>query len=1676
LPIETPLNVPPYGDDFDPKKDYYKLMFKPHVSVQVRELNQLQTLLQNQIEKFGDNIIKRGTIVEGCNFNFYANYPYAKLNDNELDGDVTIPTLYVGLFAKNSANVRAYIINSADGFESQAPDLKTIYLNYINAGNDSNTFAFTAGDTLTIYDSNNSVFKVEVDNGGVNFANSDTVVFSPQVAVTISSGTFSPGDYLCQPSTGANVHIDAVDSSTLSALGQVLLSVSPRNDDLANVSSNSIAWTIEQSENVTNPAASVAAVVQRVFGRSAQARVITNGIGRITDIVMTNQGIGYEYEPQVRVKSANNASGISALDLTGRNYMAQVKVSATANSVGSGYAFGITEGYTYQKGYFLRVNPQVVIVDKYSVQPNNVSVGFNTTEEVVTYNSDSSLLDPVIGTDNTNAPGADRLKLTPRLIVMDLEAARANAEFFNLVEWSDGAPYKQNRVTQYSRLGDEMAQRTFDESGNYVIDTFQVTTRSTANTDLEGSKYTVLVDPGQCYIGGYKVQTLRNFLIDVEKGTQTRTGNNTVSLNYGNYVRVKEIGGYFQFSTGDTVELYNTAKGFLSNTALAAVGNVDHVGTQLGTARVRSLIYENGNQGVGNTVNRLFLFDVKMNPGQNFRDVRSIAYGANLGICDVVLTTDPTTEANIALLEGQKNNRLIFSAGCESLKNSNNVNYIYRTINRATTFANSGILTKSIAANPDEFYPYSSSLSDSQMRELFVVPVGAHLVQYDQLAGNVSVNTTAAAMVGDGTNFFEAFEPGDWVNIRANTTANTIKQIISITNAEHAVLDANCTFANAECIIRRTFPKNVPIPFGSRNGLEAAVDANGNILTLTLGHSNGDVITLEGSVSVNTAVAVNIRRTGVTSESKSCERNKFVKIRLANNAGGVQGPWCLGVPDIFRLRNVYVGDVTVDESDPNIVTKMYIDHNQNANYLDLGWLMIAPRTGLVLTSDQYLLVEFDYYTRSDDGYFDAVSYRGTSNAEQIAELDSTALDDLTTQASSWEVPEVYTYDGKYYDMLSNFDFRPAVANTVAPSSTVGGAPINPPDTLSFGDTADVSNDKKFPLPDSAFTGTIEYYLGRVDSVYIGGDKGNIYVLKGIPDSDPKKRLEPNHPKTSLKLQTLTVPPYPNLCRSLSTMVQDLMSTKVANERSLNLRARTHLITPILSTYQFQLSQPMVYTMEDIGNLERRIADLEYYVSLSVLETNLTNKIIPSSVDRTLTRFKYGFFADDFSTDHFSDIANPQYAAAIEMEGHEAWGFSKNPLDNDSWAGSDRSDNPDSKALSPTMLLQRSTNRLVPPKFSWLVPHCVRNIGYIQFLAITQNNATDTVPSTNCIPANSTSNTANANSYIYNSQMEATDPTEVRTNRFVFGNSSGYATVYFYHYTGYSSIDVFKNGTIIMSTNASANAVSQLTANDKIFLTNNNYARSWYNLDVVPDLTQNYVRGTGALEDYVNYAGKLTFFHDPATGNQYDVRVRKGNGLQWKYLLEYPFNGASLDNTTLPPCPSNPPPPEYVGTMSTHVTFGSSWGCSKGLWLEIITEFYLEVEVTGLKPNTLHKFIIDGFDVSPFTAPTTTGDFVNLGWGKTPGGSPAYLRLTIPSKVGQPLISNANGRLRLTYLSKNAAQAKTVFYWLEAVGFNQSYGSSGYTTLEVRAPGSVATKLVAARDKSKPLPGNPVAAA
>ena len=85
--MTTTFNYDPYYDDFDEDKNFLRILFQPGYSVQARELTQLQTILSNQIEKFGNHIFKSGSPIVGGKISLddRANYVTLKTQYNGQD-------------------------------------------------------------------------------------------------------------------------------------------------------------------------------------------------------------------------------------------------------------------------------------------------------------------------------------------------------------------------------------------------------------------------------------------------------------------------------------------------------------------------------------------------------------------------------------------------------------------------------------------------------------------------------------------------------------------------------------------------------------------------------------------------------------------------------------------------------------------------------------------------------------------------------------------------------------------------------------------------------------------------------------------------------------------------------------------------------------------------------------------------------------------------------------------------------------------------------------------------------------------------------------------------------------------------------------------------------------------------------------------------------------------------------------------------------------------------------------------------------------------------------------------------------------------------------------------------------------------------------------------------------
>lgn len=335
--------------------------------------------------------------------------------------------------------------------------------------------------------------------------------------------------------------------------------------------------------------------------------------------------------------------------------------SISASSTGTGLGVSSSEGIVYHKGNFIRSREQVGVVSKYTTEPT-IRIGFETIETIVDSNQDSSLLDNATGATNFTAPGASRLKIDTKIATRTLTSANTE-DFFVVADVQDGIITRRYE-TSYGDLEDEMALRTYEESGDYALEPFDVSVhehlRSSTNQGVYGptgsdtvgdsDKLVIETDPSTGYVRGYRTQLVKADKKSIDKATETDTKQAvTVGQSIGNHVICQNVFGTFSSQELDLVNLYDQAQ-------TATTGGADTVqeGASVGTARVRGFEYHEQNKY------RIYLYDIKMNSGKSFQsDAKSLV------IVDS-MATNKSSYANIVL-----------ESGTAKLKDSNLLNLVF---------------------------------------------------------------------------------------------------------------------------------------------------------------------------------------------------------------------------------------------------------------------------------------------------------------------------------------------------------------------------------------------------------------------------------------------------------------------------------------------------------------------------------------------------------------------------------------------------------------------------------------------------------------------------------------------------------------------------------------------------------------------------------------------------------------------------------------------------------------------------------------------------------------------------------------------------------------------------------------------------------------------------------------
>src|SRR6185312_10480747 len=185
------FNQGPYYDDFDDSKSFHRILFKPGVAVQARELTQLQTILQTQIDRFGQNIFQDGSMVVGGKTAVDFKVKYLKINKTLSGNPVDPTTLYRVLkgttaTAQGTAVARVFTYSdTGDGYwtllykeESDAPFTQNENVIYQPDPAVAGTVVAKVANIATKYTGNASVFAI---SAGIYYIRGSFVFVDDQV-------------------------------------------------------------------------------------------------------------------------------------------------------------------------------------------------------------------------------------------------------------------------------------------------------------------------------------------------------------------------------------------------------------------------------------------------------------------------------------------------------------------------------------------------------------------------------------------------------------------------------------------------------------------------------------------------------------------------------------------------------------------------------------------------------------------------------------------------------------------------------------------------------------------------------------------------------------------------------------------------------------------------------------------------------------------------------------------------------------------------------------------------------------------------------------------------------------------------------------------------------------------------------------------------------------------------------------------------------------------------------------------------------------------------------------------------------------------------------------------------------------------------------------------------------
>ena len=1165
---ETNLNVAPYFDDFDANNDYYKVLFKPGYPVQARELTTLQSILQNQIERFGQHFFKEGAKVIPGNTAYSTTYFAVQLENSYLGIPVSdyINQIIGSKITGQTSGVTAVVNKIILANESERGNT-TLYISYLGSNSqDNSTVQFSDGELLTsnvtISSANTIIAAGEpfastiLTNStatGSAFSISNGIYFAKGQFLNVNDETILLDQYTNTPSyrVGLLITEEIINSdidSSLNDNSKGFNNYSAPGADRLKITTSLFKKELDDfDDNNFIELATISNGILRSQKKTTEYNIIESELARRT---YAESGDYYVNPFDLTVKESlnNNLGNRGVFNANQQTYGGSVPSEDLA-------LYQVSPGKAFVKGYEIEtISPTFLDVPKTRTVKS-------LTNQAINYQTGSTLKlnrvygSPTIGIGNT--------------FVLSLRNARVGSA----QTISPGKEIGLSRVYDF-RL----------DSGSYNASNLDLNEWNISLYDIQTFSEITLNEPitlsTPTFIKGQYSGATAFLSTSVSAGTAL-----TVYDRVGNFVKNEPFifNGIENTRVAVAVTTYGISdiKSVSSIAGAAATFTADTIQSDFINIGVSSISAVSGGISTISSTNSLLLEKVKVNNIIKFSNQTSsdpafasvVSVGSSVitvtgvttvsGICDGKLPASDFTATDLKIvttnLQGSIDNSFYTKLPKDNISDVD-LSDASLTIRKSysVNITNNQLSLAVNAGENETFLPF-----DPERYELIKNDGTIEVLTSDKMSFNSSLTSLQIYNLSSGnddatlTATLTKIKPKAKEKLKNRVNTLLIdKSKLSSSGIGSTTLNDGLSYGNYPYGTRVQDEKislNYPDIIGIHAIYESVDTSSPSAPTFILSSITGptgktsDIVIGEKITGQTTnAVAICAERLSDSSISFINKNNKNFKE---------------GEIVVFEESNIQAIITTINTPSINISSNYSFSNGQNSSFYNYGYI---TRKSAIKQPNKKLKVYFEsaYYQSTDNGDITTVnSYSGfdyTNDIQTVNSIRNTDIIDIRPRVSSYTVSENSRSPFEFYGRIFTSSGDSA-ANILASNESI------------------VTN--------------FSFYLGRIDRVFLTKD-GKFQIKYGTPAEKPEK---PVFVDDSLEIANISLPPY-------------LYNVSQASISFLNHKR---------------------YRMVDIKNLENRIKSLEYYTSLSLLETNTSNLFVPDSSG--LNRFKSGFFVDNFSS-------------------------------------------------------------------------------------------------------------------------------------------------------------------------------------------------------------------------------------------------------------------------------------------------------------------------------------------------------------------------------------------------------------------------------------------------------------